>query len=109
MNVAQTDLAPALPRWNVSILLNPDLEHRIALKVQSGRYQSPAEVIQEGLDLLEARDGVPQPPAARNDPPVWETIVSIGQAVPEEEWARIPTDLARNVDHYLYGSPKVPE
>jgi len=93
----------------VSILLNPDLEQRIAVKVQSGRYQSPAQVIEEALDVLEARDAIQQTPAARDVPPIWETIVNIGQAVPKEEWARIPTDLARNVDHYLYGSPKVSE
>ena len=90
-------------------LLNPDIEQRIAIKVQSGRYRSPVEVIQEGLDLLEARDAVPQSPGAQNEPPIWETIVGIGQAIPEEEWSWLPADLARNVEHYLYGSPKVSE
>ena len=93
----------------MGILLNPDIEQRIAIKVQSGRYRSPVEVIQEGLDLLEARDAVPQSPVAQNETPIWETIVGIGRAIPEEEWARLPADLARNVDHYLYGSPKVTE
>ncbi|MGA3372782.1 MAG: type II toxin-antitoxin system ParD family antitoxin [Terracidiphilus sp.] len=93
----------------MSILLNPELEQRIAVKVQSGRYRSPAEVIEEGLDLLEARDLAPQTSAAPNEPPIWETIVKIGKKIPEEEWAGIPTDLARNLDHYLYGSPKASE
>jgi len=92
----------------VSILLNPDLEQRIAIKVQSGRYQSPAEVIQEGLDLLEARDDATQN-SLNGEPPVWETIVSLGRQISEKEWARIPTDLAQNVDHYLYGTPKASE
>jgi hypothetical protein len=26
--------------------------------------------------------------------------------VPEEDWADVPADLARNHEHYLYGSPK---
>ncbi len=26
--------------------------------------------------------------------------------VPDSEWDKIPTDLARNLDHYLYGAPK---
>ena len=93
----------------MGILLNPDIEQRIAIKVQSGRYRSPVEVIQEGLDLLEARDAVPQSAVAKNETPIWETIVGIGQAIPEEEWSRLPADLARNVEHYLYGSPKVSE
>jgi Arc/MetJ-type ribon-helix-helix transcriptional regulator len=93
----------------VGIILNPDIEQRIAVKVKSGRYRSPVEVIQEGLDLLEARDAVPHSPVAQNEAPIWETVAGIGQAIPEAEWARLPADLARNVDHYLYGSLKAPE
>jgi len=26
--------------------------------------------------------------------------------VPERDWARLPSDLSKNVDHYLYGSKK---
>ena len=38
--------------------------------------------------------------------PLWELIVEIGAQVPDEEWAKMPTDLSKNVDHYLYGAPK---
>jgi len=93
----------------MSIVLNKELEQRIAVKVRSGQYRSPAEVIQEGLDLLEARDAVMHESVNSGEPPIWETIVSLGRQVPEEEWARIPIDLAQNVDHYLYGSPKASE
>jgi Arc/MetJ-type ribon-helix-helix transcriptional regulator len=92
----------------MGILLNPDLEHRIAAKVQSGHYRSPAEVIQEGLDLLEARDAA-NSPSAGGEKPIWETIVELGRQVPEEQWAQVPTDFAQNLDHYLYGSPKASE
>jgi len=93
----------------MSILLNPELEQRIAVKVQSGRYRSPDEVIEEGLDLLEARDCAPTTSAAQDETPIWETIAEIGKKIPEEEWAGVPTDLARNLEHYLYGSPKASE
>lgn len=93
----------------MSILLNPDIEHRIALKVESGRYRSPAEVIQEGLDLLEARDAATQTSVAPTPIPLWEAIANLGQKLSAEEWAPVPGDLARNVDHYLYGSSKVSE
>jgi Arc/MetJ-type ribon-helix-helix transcriptional regulator len=92
----------------MGILLNAELEHRIAAKVESGHYQSPAEVIQEGLDLLEARDAA-NSSTGDSEEPIWETIVRLGRQVPDEEWARVPTDLAQNVDHYLYGAPKVSE
>lgn len=93
----------------MTIPLNPDLEQRIASKVKSGRYPSPVEAIQESLDLLKARDAAMHVATPSGETPVWEAIVNLGHQVPEEEWAQIPNDLARNVDHYLYGSPKVSE
>lgn len=38
--------------------------------------------------------------------PLWELVVEIGAQVPEEEWAKVPSDLSKNVDHYLYGALK---
>jgi len=38
--------------------------------------------------------------------PIWEVALEIGASVPDEEWAKIPTDLAKNLHHYLYGAPK---
>lgn len=38
--------------------------------------------------------------------PVWEIIAGISAQVPEEEWAEVPTDLSKEVDHYLYGTPR---
>ncbi len=43
---------------------------------------------------------------ALEEPPIWEALLEIGRAVPEGEWAKVPKDLARNVDHYLYGARK---
>jgi prevent-host-death family protein len=36
-----------------------------------------------------------------------KTFGDIAQDIPDEYWERIPTDYARNLDHYLYGTPKV--
>jgi len=38
--------------------------------------------------------------------PFWKRIIEIGAQVPPEEWAKIPKDLARNFEHYMYGGPK---
>jgi hypothetical protein len=46
---------------------------------------------------------VPYDPSAR---PIWEEVMELGASIPDEEWAKVPTDLAKNLDHYLYGSPK---
>jgi len=33
-------------------------------------------------------------------------LMEIGARVPDEEWAKLPRDLARNFEHYMYGAPK---
>ncbi len=40
--------------------------------------------------------------------PLWETIAEIARSVPEESWARIPSDASYQLDHYLYGAPRRP-
>jgi hypothetical protein len=79
----------------------------IAAKMQGGHYQSPAEVIEEGLDLLDARDSATPAPAAEGEESISEIFLRLGRQVPEEEWSKIPTDFSINLDHYLYGAPKV--
>ena len=41
--------------------------------------------------------------------PIWEIAAEIGASVPDEEWAKVPRDAAKNLDHYLYGAPKEKE
>jgi antitoxin (DNA-binding transcriptional repressor) of toxin-antitoxin stability system len=38
--------------------------------------------------------------------PIDKVLAAIGRDVPDEDWSRVPTDLSKNLDHYLYGSPK---
>lgn len=36
-------------------------------------------------------------------------IDKIRAQVPPEEWKKLPKDLSKNIDHYLYGSQKIEE
>ena len=36
--------------------------------------------------------------------PIWETLAELGASVPDEVWEKVPTDLAKRLDHYLYSS-----
>lgn len=38
--------------------------------------------------------------------PLWVRLVEIGRQVPDEEWAKLPTDLAWNFEHYMYGADR---
>ena len=40
----------------MSIILEPDVEARIAGRVASGRYESASDVVREGLELLDEGD-----------------------------------------------------
>lgn len=77
--------------------------------MQTGQYRSADEVIEKGLDLLEARDSSEAQHAGGDVRPIWEIVAEIGRSVPEEEWAKVPADLSVNLDHYLYGAPKKSE
>lgn len=62
------------------------------------------------LNKFSQRVGVYVTPAPTKAPtdhrPIWEKIAEITASVPPEEWEKLPTDLAANHDHYLYGAPK---
>jgi hypothetical protein len=48
-------------------------------------------------------------PATSSPRPIWEVAMELGAAVPDSDWAKVPRDLAKNLDHYLYGAPKLEE
>jgi len=37
---------------------------------------------------------------------ILDIVSKATQEVPERDWARLPTDLSKNIDHYLYGTKK---
>jgi hypothetical protein len=78
--------------------------------------QTPDFVVQEVLDFLlfikvrlkhkikeDQTDSLQQSPSL---PPFLQFVEEISAQIPTEEWAKLPSDLSKNVDHYLYGSPK---
>jgi hypothetical protein len=44
-----------------------------------------------------------QPPQRK---PLWQRAAELRKSIPEEEWAKLPTDGSEQLDHYIYGSPK---
>jgi hypothetical protein len=64
-----------------------------------------------GLRRIVRVDELERRPAGMDDdfddsaPPLWQSVVALGASLPAEEWDRVPTDLAANLDRYLYGSP----
>jgi hypothetical protein len=59
-------------------------------------------VKQEGLNAAETRDKTED----AGHRPIWDVIDEVMSQVPAEDLADLPTDLAEQHDHYLYGTPK---
>ena len=59
--------------------------------------------------VLELREDGVLPRPSVPPKPIWERIAELGESLPEEEQAKLPTDLAAQHDHYIYGTPKRPE
>jgi hypothetical protein len=67
--------------------------------------QAPDFLIEEVLQFLRhaKADAAVTPPTQK---PFWEAIAEISREIPMEDWETLPKDLSKNLDHYLYGSPK---
>ena len=92
----------------MKISLSPDLERLIAEKVNSGRYHSADEVVREGLNLLQERENQMRHTPSNGTASVAAAFETIAGDIPDNDWERIPADLSKNLDHYLYGGKKTP-
>lgn len=87
----------------MKISLSPDVERLIAERVESGRYRSADEVVREGLELLQEREKETRRPPSNGTTNFAAAFERIAKDVPDKDWETIPTDLSKNLDHYLYG------
>src|SRR5690349_10264520 len=58
------------------------------------------------LNQARAGAGKPSGDTATAPKPIWEEILELTADVPDEDWAKLPPDLAVQHDHYIYGTPK---
>ena len=98
----------------MTIHLPKDVESRILAVVQSGRFASVDAAMTEAVSLLlqQLKQAEANPPATsgatQEHKPIWEEILESTADIPDEEWEKLPTDLAEQHDHCLYGTPKRP-
>jgi Arc/MetJ-type ribon-helix-helix transcriptional regulator len=100
----------------MTIHLPPHIESSIQAAVHSGRFASLDEAMTEAASLLVQRINQEQaqakPPtaspadAAQADKPIWEEILEMTADIPDEDFDKLPSDLAEQHDHYIYGTPK---
>ena len=75
-----------------------DLSQVVAEKMQI----LPIEKQQKVLEFVESIEETNEPKKQS----LLDKLEAISKRVPDEEWAKLPTDGAENIDHYLYGAPK---
>ncbi|MGA2703411.1 MAG: hypothetical protein ABSH35_20225 [Isosphaeraceae bacterium] len=102
----------------MTIQLPENLEKPILAAVHRGRYASLDDAMAAAASLLVQRlkqeqPQAEQPSASQAEPapkhkPIWEEFAEIAATIPDEEWAKLPTDGAEQHDHYIYGTPKRP-
>jgi hypothetical protein len=96
----------------MTINVSKDVENTIEAAVRSGQFASAGEMVDKLV--RDYAQHTPQPqPAGQEAPqaahkPIWEEILELTADVPDEEWDKLPTDLAEQHDHYIYGTPKRP-
>jgi hypothetical protein len=91
--------------------LTPEQKGMLATLSRATGKPIPA-LLAEALEVLQEREHpghgvtatVPSP--QETSKPIWEQFAEAFLDVPEEDIARMPTDLASQVDHYVYGLPK---
>jgi hypothetical protein len=83
----------------------------MSIKISSKRTVLPSTRLSAPKNAaVRGRSGAGKAP--NNKTPLQELLNSISESwsrIPREERDRIPTDGAMNIDHYLYGIPKVSE
>ena len=51
------------------------------------------------VDNLERRAATQDEEYDDSAPPLWQSVIDLGASLPPEDWERLPTDLAANLDH----------
>ena len=98
----------------MTINVSSDVESSIVEAVRSGRFPSVDEAVAAAWLAFTQTQAPPEPPSADQMTiapvykPIWEVAAEIRKSIPAEEWAKLPTDGAAQLDHYLHGSAKRP-
>ena len=100
----------------MTIHLPPDIENSIQAAVHSGHFASVDAAMTKAASMLLQhlkQEQAKMPAASQVEDalprePIWERILERSAAIPDEEYDKLPTDLAEQHDHYLYGTPKRP-
>jgi hypothetical protein len=80
--------------------------HQAVAILEDLGFDTRYEGVGEKTSGVEETSLVERPNALKS---IFDFVQEISKNIPEEAWDNVPTDLAINVDHYLYGHRKTEE
>ncbi len=91
----------------MSVSISDELRAFVEAQVSKRGYRDVSEYLAQLLREAQEREGAVQARSAAaggdgSDRPPWEVALAIGARVPADEWAKVPSDLSKNFDRYLY-------
>lgn len=94
----------AAEQWSILEGMHNHGQHRIRIVGQGDYVDGRLQRI-ISIDLKKTqRVWLPEDP---EEPTLLHIIKEIHKRYPQDAWDDVPTDLAQNMHHYLYGRPKV--
>jgi hypothetical protein len=86
------------------------VENVINAVVSSGRFASAGEMIERLVRDFARKQPLPVRPTPNEAAckPIWEEVLEMTAAIPDEEFDKLPADGAEQHDHCIYGTPKRP-
>ncbi len=92
--------------------LEPHQRYVIAVETEPVIAQSLREILAPFADFDNKRGTEPLAPSElsfdEDAIPIWELVAQISAQVPDEEWQKLPTDLARRFDEYQNSKQEQP-
>ena len=85
-------------------LLNQALE--VISKLSETDQERIASLILQEVETLRKQQELEKQAGYAQAQAFLQRIAKIRESIPKEEWQKLPSDASKNVDHYLYGSPK---
>jgi hypothetical protein len=105
-----TSLSVPLAERFVAAVLDALAQHLVARVIVKGVGERGPRGEVTKVSEVTSVEVVPDTQSSKTSPPdLIEAIQAIFADVPQSEWGNVPKDGAKNLDHYLYGAPKVEE
>jgi hypothetical protein len=83
-----------------------EILRRLGFETRYAKDQEKMEPGEAERKAAASRRTPHEEPSEEESGSVLEMVSAIGKEIPEGEWERVPADLSKNVDHYLYGSKR---